>query len=111
MDAPPQQQQQTRLLAMDPVTLLEDGPKETWEAISDLDNFFARVYTYYNERGLRCILASRIISLLTLAFTIVLFIFLVEVLDWYAHYHDRALCIRPAATGRIATSWTARRRR
>ena len=53
---------------------LQDGAREQWEAIEDLDTFFVRVYTYYRERGLQCILASRIISLLTLAFTILLFI-------------------------------------
>ena len=67
--APPEPAQ--RLLDIDPA-LLEDGEqREQWEAIPDLDHFFARVYAYYRERGLRCILASRIISLLTLSFTIV----------------------------------------
>mmetsp|Transcript_47119 Transcript_47119/g.123642 ORF Transcript_47119/g.123642 Transcript_47119/m.123642 type:complete len:968 (+) Transcript_47119:121-3024(+) len=83
-----QQQQQTRLLEMDPATLLEDGPKEAWEAISDLDNFFSRVYAYYQQRGLLSILATRISSLLTLAFTIILFIFLWEILDWDAILHE-----------------------
>jgi autophagy-related protein 9 len=83
-----ERQQQTRLLEIDPVALLNDGPKETWEAISDLDAFFGRMYTYYYERGLRCILFSRVISLLTLAFTILLFFFLVEVLDWHAILHE-----------------------
>ena len=66
MDTPAQ-----RLLEIDPALLQEGQQREAWEAISDLDAFFARAYTYYRERGLRCILASRIISLLTLAFTIV----------------------------------------
>ena len=39
--------------------------QERWEAVSDLDSFFARVYAYYRERGLYCILAARIISLLS----------------------------------------------
>ena len=76
-------QTQQRLLALDPVALLHDGEGEKWEAIEDLDSFFQRVYAYYHERGLQCILASRITSLLTLAFTIVLFVFLVEMLDWH----------------------------
>ena len=61
---------------------MQDGaPGERWEAISNLDDFFVRVYTYYRERGLRCILASRIFSLLTLAFMLV-FIYMVELLNW-----------------------------
>ena len=83
-----QQPTQQRLLELDPAALLQDGAQEQWEAISDLDSFFARVYAYYHERGLQCILASRIISLLTLAFTILLFIFLVELLDWHAVVYD-----------------------
>ena len=62
--------------------LLDGGAREQWEAISDLDNFFVRVYTYYRERGLWCILASKIISLLTFAFIILLLFFLVEILNW-----------------------------
>ncbi|KAL1496600.1 hypothetical protein AB1Y20_014204 [Prymnesium parvum] len=58
-----------RLLEIDPA-LLQDGPREQWEAISDLDSFFTRVYAYFNEKGLQCILLSRIISLFMLAFTI-----------------------------------------
>ena len=70
-----------RLLEIDPA-LLEDGQqREQWEAITDLDSFFTRIYTYYHERGLRCILASRVISLLTLAFTIMLVFFIVEFLN------------------------------
>ena len=51
-----------------------------------MDTFFGRAYSYYRERGLRCILASRIISLLTLAYTI-LFVFLVEMLNWDGILH------------------------
>ena len=61
-----------RLLDIDPAALMQEGSqREKWEAISDLDGFFQRVYAYYRERGLWCILAARIISLLTLAFIIV----------------------------------------
>ena len=63
--------QQQRLLEMDPIAVVQDGAREQWEAIPDLDVFLERVYEYFRARGLRCILASRIISLLTLAFTIV----------------------------------------
>ena len=48
------------------------------------------MYSYWHERGLSCILASRILSLSTLAFTISLFIFVVEVLDWHAVVHECA---------------------
>ena len=57
-------------MEMEMGTLLQDGTEEKWEAISDLDAFFSRVYDYFNERGLRCIITARIINLLTLLFTI-----------------------------------------
>ena len=57
-------------MEMEMGTLLQDGTEEKWEAISDLDAFLSRVYDYFNERGLRCIITARIINLLTLLFTI-----------------------------------------
>lgn len=74
-------------MEMDPA-VLQGGAREQWEAISDLDAFFTRVYTYFHEKGLRCILASRIISLLMLAFTIVLTVWLVECLNWHGLLYD-----------------------
>ena len=80
--APLLQNEHEMEMEMDPVALMRgDGPEERWEAISDLDAFFSRVYEYFHERGLRCILASRIISLLSLAFTIALTVFLFELLN------------------------------
>jgi len=71
-----------RLMEMEMGTLLQDGTEEKWEAISDLDAFFARVYDYFNERGLRCIITARIINLLTLLFTIMFTVFLLDVMNW-----------------------------
>ena len=67
-----------RLLEMDPIAVLNDGKpaREQWEAISDLDEYFARIYTYYRERGLQCILASRIISVMTIGYLLIFTIFL-----------------------------------
>ena len=80
MAAPLLQNEHEMEMEMDPVALMRgDGPEERWEAISD--DFFSRVYEYFHERGLRCILASRIISLLSLAFTIALTVFLFELLN------------------------------
>lgn len=88
--------------------LLQGNTRERWEAISDLDTFFTRVYSYFHERGLRCMLASRIISLLMLAFTIVFTGYLVEAVNWDGLIHecvDEASCasvtlLRPDAFAR-----------
>ena len=41
-----------------------------WGAYSNLDRFFSRLYSYYLEKGFWVILLSRVLNLLTLAFTI-----------------------------------------
>ena len=77
-------------MELDPAAVLPDGDgeHERWEAISDLDNFFTRVYTYYQERGLRCIVAGRVVSLLLLGWTIGLAYFLLEFLNIYGLVHE-----------------------
>ncbi len=62
--------------------LLDGGAREQWEAISDLDAFFRHVYSYFHERGMRCIVASRVISLLVLGFTMMFSVWLVECMNW-----------------------------
>ncbi len=68
--------------------LLQGDTREQWEAISDLDVFLSRVYTYFQEGGLRCIIASRVISLLTLLFTLALTVFIGEFVNWYGLLHE-----------------------
>ena len=88
--------------------LAQEGPREQWEAISDLDSFFSRVYAFYHEKGLRCILLTRIVGLLMLGFTILFTVFLTEVLNWHDllhHCYDEKSCngispIRPHALER-----------
>ncbi|KAK3250079.1 autophagy protein atg9 [Cymbomonas tetramitiformis] len=59
------------------------GPSE-WDHIQNLDSFLTRVYKYYEEKGLYCILTSRILNLLTLGFTISFSGFLLLYVDWQA---------------------------
>tara|TARA_B110001452_G_scaffold254608_1_gene246321 strand:+ start:227 stop:685 length:459 start_codon:yes stop_codon:yes gene_type:complete len=94
-----------RLMEMEMGTLLQDGVEERWEAISDLDAFFSRVYEYFNQRGLRCILTSRIISLLTLIFTIILTVFLFDVMNWQGGQQHAA---RSPSPSRLAAPHAAR---
>ena len=78
----------------------QDGAPEQWEAISDLDGFFTRVYVYYHEKGLRCMLASRIIGLLMLGWTILFTVFLTELLNWHDLLYkcfDEASCHKVSA--------------
>ena len=89
-----------RLLEMDPIAVLNDGKpaREQWEAISDLDEYFARIYTYYRERGLQCILASRIISVMTIGYLLIFTIFL-WFINWDGVVHQ---CTNETSCGHVA---------
>ncbi|GAB2223279.1 hypothetical protein Droror1_Dr00017419 [Drosera rotundifolia] len=57
-----------------------DSLKE--EPIADLDLFFERIYSYYCEKGLWCIIVKWIVELLSLAFTICFSGFFLLLVDW-----------------------------
>ncbi|XP_068665600.1 autophagy-related protein 9-like [Aristolochia californica] len=63
-------------------TALLNGESVNVEAIADLDLFFERVYNYYCEKGLWCIITKWIFELLTLGFVIVFSAFFLLVVDW-----------------------------
>ncbi|XP_074316670.1 autophagy-related protein 9 [Silene latifolia] len=52
------------------------------EPIADLDLFFERLYSYYCEKGLWCIIVKWIVELLSLAFTICFSGFFLLYVDW-----------------------------
>ncbi|KAL5994560.1 autophagy protein atg9 [Asimina triloba] len=53
------------------------------EAIADLDLFFGRIYSYYCEKGLWCIVIKWILELLSLGFTICFSGFFLLFVDWH----------------------------
>ncbi|KAL8101166.1 autophagy-related protein 9-like [Apium graveolens] len=61
---------------------LLDGDSLSVEPISDLDLFFERLYGYYCEKGLLCIVIKWIVELLSLAFTICFSCFFLLYVDW-----------------------------
>ncbi|KAH6766754.1 autophagy 9 [Perilla frutescens var. hirtella] len=61
---------------------LLDGETLNAEPIDDLDLFFERIYTYYCEKGLWCIIIKWIFELLSLAFTICFSGFFLLFVDW-----------------------------
>lgn len=52
------------------------------EPIADLDLFFERLYSYYCEKGLWCIIIKWIVELLSLGFTICFSGFFLLYVDW-----------------------------
>ncbi|KAG8389222.1 hypothetical protein BUALT_Bualt02G0206400 [Buddleja alternifolia] len=61
---------------------LLDGETLNAEPIDDLDLFLERIYTYYCEKGLWCIIIKWIFELLSLAFTICFSGFFLLYVDW-----------------------------
>ncbi|XP_028758380.1 autophagy-related protein 9 [Neltuma alba] len=61
---------------------LLNGESLNIEPISDLDLFFERLYSYYCEKGLWCIIIKWIVELLSLGFTICFSGFFLLYVDW-----------------------------
>lgn len=61
---------------------LLNGESLTVDPIADLDLFFERLYSYYCEKGLWCIIIKWIVELLSLAFTICFSAFFLLFVDW-----------------------------
>ncbi|KAL0554024.1 hypothetical protein IC582_007929 [Cucumis melo] len=63
-------------------TGLLDGERLNVEPIADLDLFFERLYSYYCDKGLWCIITKWIVELLSLGFTICFSAFFLIFVDW-----------------------------
>jgi len=61
---------------------LLNGESLNVEPIADLDFFFERLYSYYCEKGLWCIIIKWIVELLSLGFTICFSGFFLLYVDW-----------------------------
>lgn len=61
---------------------LLNGESLKVEPIADLDLFFERLYSYYCDKGLWCIIVKWIVELLSLAFTICFSGFFLLYVDW-----------------------------
>jgi hypothetical protein len=69
-------------------------PAEGWGAVANLDLYFSSLYTYFYHRGLVPIVGRGVVELVTLAFTLVLSVFLFMYVDWpaLASCKDEATC-------------------
>ncbi|KAG7036322.1 Autophagy-related protein 9 [Cucurbita argyrosperma subsp. argyrosperma] len=63
-------------------TGLLDGERLNVEPIADLDLFFERIYSYYCDKGLWCIITKWIVELMSLGFTICFSAFFLLFVDW-----------------------------
>jgi autophagy-related protein 9 len=63
----------------------------TWGTLENMDEFLQEVYAYYVGKGLVCILLTKTLNLLTIAFVIGFSMFLVGCVDYGAIKHDGRL--------------------
>lgn len=78
----------TSLLDFQSVDPWEDGTLredvgERWRP-KDLDKFFTRMYEYFKERGYACIVMTRVLNTLALAFITFFSTFLLAFVNWHA---------------------------
>lgn len=71
-----------------PSGLLNDEGLKS-EPIDDLDLFFERLYNYYCEKGLRCIIIKWIVEILSVIFMICFIAFFLLFVDWNALLHAK----------------------
>ncbi|KAG1361388.1 autophagy-related protein 9 [Cocos nucifera] len=67
--------------------LNDEGPKA--EPIADLDLFFERMYNYYCEKGLSCIITKWIFEILSVIFVECFIWFFLLVVDWHALWNAK----------------------
>lgn len=59
-----------------------------WEAIPNLDQFFTRIYRYWEEKGFAVMLTARVLNLLALLFTVGMSALLLLYVNWGALQAD-----------------------
>ncbi|CAO3606851.1 unnamed protein product [Cunninghamella blakesleeana] len=77
-----------------------------WTNVENMDDFFQRVYTYYQGKGLYCILLSRLLNLLTLGFVIFFSTFLIGCVDYpdIRHHTKLSEVVIPHCYSRLSSS-------
>lgn len=86
LDVPPENElsdyARTPSLVSEGPSGLLDGERLNVEHIADLDLFFERLYSYYCEKGLWCIIVKWIVELLTLGFLLCFSAYFLLYVDW-----------------------------
>lgn len=79
-----------------------------WTNVSNMDDFFKRVYDYYQGRGMYCILLARFLNLLTLGFVIGFSTFLIGCVDYaeIPHHHALGEVVIPQCVSRLSGTTT-----
>ncbi|EEP80625.1 conserved hypothetical protein [Uncinocarpus reesii 1704] len=88
------------------------NPKEKamwrWANVENLDNFLKEVYLYFIGNGIWCIVLSRVLNILTLAFVVGFTIFLTNCIDYgkIPHSKTSAEIIIPKCTNKMSATST-----
>ncbi|KAI8977112.1 autophagy protein Apg9-domain-containing protein [Mycotypha africana] len=77
-----------------------------WANVQNMDDFFQRVYEYYQGKGLYCILLARLLNLLTLAFIIIFSTFLIGCVNYsdITSHHKLEEVIEPQCISNLSAT-------
>lgn len=67
---------------------------EEWKKMKNTDELFRMIYAYYTSKGISAIILQELSAVVTLAFTIVVSVYLITFVDWSAlmSCHDEISC-------------------
>ncbi|GAA5815555.1 hypothetical protein MFLAVUS_009067 [Mucor flavus] len=75
-----------------------------WANVENMDDFFKRVYEYFQGKGLYCILLARLLNLLTLAFMIIFSTFLIGCVNYseITSHHKLSEVVEPQCLSKLS---------
>ncbi|KAI9337664.1 autophagy protein Apg9-domain-containing protein [Pilaira anomala] len=75
-----------------------------WANVENMDDFFNRVYEYFQGKGLYCILLARLLNLLTLAFIIMFSTFLIGCINYseITSHHKLSEVVEPQCLSKLS---------
>ncbi|KAF8386815.1 atg-9, partial [Pristionchus pacificus] len=75
------------------LTASSSEDRTNWDHITDLDDFFRRIYDYYQGGGFRCIFWHEILSLVQFIFIVFVSTFFIQCVDYEILFNNKAVNI------------------
>ncbi|KAI7898327.1 autophagy protein Apg9-domain-containing protein [Cokeromyces recurvatus] len=111
LEAPPsliieQTQTTTKPISTREHVTVYDRTMWRWANVENMDDFFQRVYEYYQGKGIYCILLARFLNLLTLAFIILFSTFLIGCINYsdITSHHTLGEVIEPQCLSKLSST-------
>jgi Autophagy protein ATG9 len=79
----------------------------SWKDVGNMDEFLSRIYEYYTGKGLYCITLLVLTNLLTIAFVVILTLFLTECIDYSLIHKSKNLEQVVIPNCLVSMTWTS----